>query len=118
MSAETILTNAHLVLPDATLSGSIVIRGDVIAAVQPGRAAASSAIDLDGDYLIPGVVDVHTDNLERQVQPRSLARWPSSAGNSTGDGRRMNETPSSLIAWPRREVWAPISIVPVSSSAR
>ena len=34
-------------------------------------------IDLDGDYLIPGVVDVHTDNLERQVQPRSLARWPS-----------------------------------------
>ncbi len=34
-------------------------------------------IDLDGDYLIPGVVDLHTDNLERQVQPRSNARWPS-----------------------------------------
>ena len=33
--------------------------------------------DLDGDYLIPGIVDTHTDNLERQVQPRSLARWPS-----------------------------------------
>ena len=32
---------------------------------------------MDGDYLIPGVVDVHTDNLERQVQPRALARWPS-----------------------------------------
>jgi alpha-D-ribose 1-methylphosphonate 5-triphosphate diphosphatase len=27
--------------------------------------------------LIPGIVDTHTDNLERQVQPRALARWPS-----------------------------------------
>jgi alpha-D-ribose 1-methylphosphonate 5-triphosphate diphosphatase len=35
------------------------------------------AIDLDGDHLMPGVVDVHTDNLERQVQPRLNARWPS-----------------------------------------
>ena len=35
------------------------------------------AIDVGGDTIIPGVVDVHTDNLERQVQPRSLARWPS-----------------------------------------
>jgi alpha-D-ribose 1-methylphosphonate 5-triphosphate diphosphatase len=34
-------------------------------------------VDLDGDYLMPGVVDVHTDNLERQVQPRLNARWPS-----------------------------------------
>ena len=33
---------------------------------------ALAARDLDGDYLIPGIVDTHTDNLERQVQPRSL----------------------------------------------
>ncbi len=39
--------------------------------------AVLAAHDLDGDYLIPGFVDTHTDNLERQVQPRSLARWPS-----------------------------------------
>ncbi len=32
---------------------------------------------MQGDTLIPGVVDVHTDNLERQVQPRTNARWPS-----------------------------------------
>ena len=30
-----------------------------------------------GDFLIAGIVDTHTDNLERQVQPRALARWPS-----------------------------------------
>jgi alpha-D-ribose 1-methylphosphonate 5-triphosphate diphosphatase len=77
MTEETILTNAMLVLPEATLHGTLLIRGDRIADVQPGRSGAPSARDLDGDYLIPGMVDTHTDNLERQVQPRSLARWPS-----------------------------------------
>lgn len=77
MRDETILTNARLVLPDAVMLGSVVLRGDRIAEVQTGRSAVLSAIDLDGDYLMPGAVNVHTDNLERQVQPRSLARWPS-----------------------------------------
>jgi alpha-D-ribose 1-methylphosphonate 5-triphosphate diphosphatase len=77
MNVETILTNAVLVLPDATLHGTIVLRDDRIADIQPGRATGSLAIDLDGDHLVAGMVDLHTDNLERQVQPRSLARWPS-----------------------------------------
>ncbi len=76
-SQDTILTNAILVLPDQTLAGSIVLRGTSIVAIDPARSHAAGAIDLGGDYLIPGVVDLHTDNLERQVQPRSLARWPS-----------------------------------------
>ncbi|MFC7474789.1 alpha-D-ribose 1-methylphosphonate 5-triphosphate diphosphatase [Dankookia sp. GCM10030260] len=74
---ETILTNARLVLPAEVVQGTIVIRGHQIAEVQPGRSHLSAAEDLDGDHLIPGVVDVHTDNLERQVLPRANARWPS-----------------------------------------
>jgi alpha-D-ribose 1-methylphosphonate 5-triphosphate diphosphatase len=77
MSCETILTNAILVLPDATLHGTLVVRGDTVVEVHEGRSAALAARDMDGDYLIPGMVDTHTDNLERQLQPRSLARWPS-----------------------------------------
>jgi alpha-D-ribose 1-methylphosphonate 5-triphosphate diphosphatase len=77
MTTEAILTNAILVLPGEVLAGTIVFRGTEIAAVQEGRSAAIGAQDMGGDYLIPGVVDVHTDNLERQVQPRALARWPS-----------------------------------------
>lgn len=77
MIDETIFTNAILILPDATLRGTLVVRDGDIADVQTGQSSASSAHDLDGDYLIPGIVDTHTDNLERQVQPRSLARWPS-----------------------------------------
>jgi len=45
--------------------------------VQAGPTALAGALDMDGDYLLPGAVDLHTDNLERQVQPRAGARWPS-----------------------------------------
>ncbi len=74
---ETILTNATLILPTEVVQGSLVIRDGVIAEIEHGRSHAPGAIDLDGDYLMPGVVDVHTDNLERQVEPRAAARWPS-----------------------------------------
>jgi alpha-D-ribose 1-methylphosphonate 5-triphosphate diphosphatase len=74
---ETLLTNAKLVLGDTILEGSIALRGDRIGAVDSGRSGVAAAVDMEGDFLIPGVVDVHTDNLERQVQPRSNARWPS-----------------------------------------
>ena len=77
MIQDTILTNARLVLRDDIVPGTVVLRGRIIAEIQPGASHSAGAIDLAGDYLIPGVVDVHTDNLERQVQPRSLARWPS-----------------------------------------
>jgi alpha-D-ribose 1-methylphosphonate 5-triphosphate diphosphatase len=77
MTTETILTNALLVLPDALQPGTLVLREGQIVEVQPGRSHAPGAIDLDGDHLMPGVIDVHTDNLERQVQPRATARWPS-----------------------------------------
>ncbi len=73
----TILTNARLVLADEVVLGTVVLDGAGIADVQPGRSHLPGAVDLDGDLLVPGVVDVHTDNLERQVQPRSNARWPS-----------------------------------------
>jgi alpha-D-ribose 1-methylphosphonate 5-triphosphate diphosphatase len=71
----TVLSNARIVLADDVIAGSVVIEGGRIAAINPG--AGPSGTDLDGDFLIPGLVDLHTDNLERQVQPRSTARWPS-----------------------------------------
>ncbi len=77
MPLTTILTNAVLVLPTESVLGTIVLIDDAIAEIQAGRSHVPGAIDLDGDTVIPGAVDVHTDNLERQVQPRSMARWPS-----------------------------------------
>ena len=73
----TILTNARLVLRDKVIDGTIILRGTTIAEIAEGRSHAPTAIDCDGDTIMPGVVDLHTDNLERQVQPRLTARWPS-----------------------------------------
>ncbi len=77
MNNETIFANARLVLPDQVMLGSMRVVAGCIVAFDRGPSAASGALDMDGDYLIPGIVDLHTDNLERQVQPRTLARWPS-----------------------------------------
>jgi len=72
-----LLTNATLVLPDCLLFGTIEVADGRIAGIQPGRSYLPGAIDCDGDLLLPGAVDLHTDNLERQVNPRTNARWPS-----------------------------------------
>jgi alpha-D-ribose 1-methylphosphonate 5-triphosphate diphosphatase len=82
-----LLTNAVLVLPGQTLPGTIEIRDGVIAGVQPGRSQLPSAIDCEGDFLLPGAVDLHTDNLERQVNPRANARWPSRSALVTHDAQ-------------------------------
>ncbi len=75
---ETILTNAEIVLEGGVLRGAtLVLRGAAVAEVAEGRSRAPGAVDCGGDVLMPGVVDVHTDNLERQVLPRANARWPS-----------------------------------------
>ncbi len=74
---EVVLTNAAIVLPDAIIHGSVVLRDGLITDIQSGQTAVRGATDFEGNYLIPGIVDLHTDNLERQVLPRPNARWPS-----------------------------------------
>jgi alpha-D-ribose 1-methylphosphonate 5-triphosphate diphosphatase len=77
LSQEIILTNARVVLPDAVVEGTVVIRDGRIADVQTGRSGSASAQDLAGDHLLPGLVEIHTDNLERHLQPRPSVYWPS-----------------------------------------
>jgi alpha-D-ribose 1-methylphosphonate 5-triphosphate diphosphatase len=72
----TLFTNARIVTPDDVFSGSLAVEDGLIAAVEPGRQPARSALDLDGDYLVPGVVELHTDVLERHAIPRPGVHWP------------------------------------------
>jgi alpha-D-ribose 1-methylphosphonate 5-triphosphate diphosphatase len=84
---ETILTNAELVLGDRVLSGTLVMRDGVITDIAGGRSSVPAAQDLAGDILMPGIIDLHTDNLERQVQPRAGARWPSRSAYLSHDAQ-------------------------------
>jgi alpha-D-ribose 1-methylphosphonate 5-triphosphate diphosphatase len=72
----TLFTNGRIVTPDDVLSGSLAVEDGLIAAVEPGRQPLRSALSLDGDYLVPGVVELHTDVLERHAIPRPGVQWP------------------------------------------
>jgi len=74
---DLIFTNARVVLPDQVALGTITVRQGLFAAIDDAVSRAPGAIDCEGDYLLPGLIDLHTDNLERQVQPRPKARFPS-----------------------------------------
>ena len=77
MRTETVLTNARIVTADAEFDGTVVVRDGRIAEVAPGRSDAASALDLEGDYLLPGLVELHTDNMEKHFAPRPGVKWPS-----------------------------------------
>jgi len=74
--SETILTNARLVLETEVIQGTIVLRDGLIAAIDPGATATPGAVDCDGDLVAPGLIELHTDNLERHMTPRPGVDWP------------------------------------------
>jgi alpha-D-ribose 1-methylphosphonate 5-triphosphate diphosphatase len=71
--SETIFRNARLVLANEVVSGSVVVRDGVIVAVEAGPSSVGD--DLDGDILIPGLVELHTDHLESHYRPRPNVFW-------------------------------------------
>ena len=73
---QTILANATLVLPDEVIRGAICLQDGKIAAIDHGTAVPAGAIDCDGDLLMPGLIELHTDNLERHIEPRPKVNWP------------------------------------------
>ncbi len=76
MTDELILANATLVLPGETRTGRVKITGGEITDIAEGASIPAGAVDCEGDYLSPGLVELHTDNLERHIQPRPKVDWP------------------------------------------
>jgi alpha-D-ribose 1-methylphosphonate 5-triphosphate diphosphatase len=73
---ETILANAMLVLPNEVIHGAIRVQDGQIAAIDAGGSVPQGAIDCEGDLLMPGLIELHTDNLERHIEPRPRVNWP------------------------------------------
>ena len=63
----------------AAVTGSVVVEDGVITAIDSGPSQAPGAIDLAGDFLLPGLVELHTDNLEKHFIPRPGTKWPALA---------------------------------------
>jgi alpha-D-ribose 1-methylphosphonate 5-triphosphate diphosphatase len=77
--SELILGNARVVMREEIRLGSVRAVAGRIAAVEPGGGLPRGAEDLEGDYLVPGVVELHTDVLETHAAPRPGVRWPETA---------------------------------------
>jgi len=73
MADELVLSNARIVLPDEVIEGNVVIRDGRIAEIIAGAMSAGET--MDGDYIIPGLVELHTDHLEQHYAPRPGVRW-------------------------------------------
>ena len=76
---DTILANATLVMPTETLRGQVRLSGGRIAEIAEGTGVPAGAIDCGGDLVMPGLIELHTDNLERHIQPRPRVDWPHGA---------------------------------------
>lgn len=72
---ERIIRNARLVLSDEVFTGCLVERDGLIHAVDRGGTAVTAAEDWAADWLLPGLVELHTDNLEKHLVPRPGVLW-------------------------------------------
>ena len=70
------LANARLILPEGEMMGRVTLAGDQIVELAGDLSVPVGAIDCGGDIVAPGLVELHTDNLERHLRPRPSAEWP------------------------------------------
>ncbi len=73
--SQIVFKNARVVLADEVVRGSVQVKDGRIAAVDVGPTSIKEGIDLEGDYLMPGFVEMHTDNFERHLMPRPKVQW-------------------------------------------
>lgn len=76
---ETLLTNARIVLADRVIDGTLAVKDGIITDIGEGLARSPAALDCEGDLIVPGLIELHTDNLERHIMPRPEAYWPADA---------------------------------------
>jgi len=84
---ETILANARVVLADRVIErGWVATAGEAIAEIGEGRPPAGS-VDVEGDLVMPGLVELHTDHIEAHYVPRPKVYWDPVAAVVSYDGQ-------------------------------
>ncbi len=103
----TLLTRARVVLPDGVLENSAVLIEDgCIAAIDPVGARAAQEIDLHGQILMPGLIDLHCDAIEKEAEPRSRVLFPFDFAVAQVDRRNAAagiSTPYHALSFANRE---------------
>lgn len=87
MLNEQILTHAKVVTAERVFSGTVVLRDGLISEIDDNISQLPQAQNLNGDYLLPGLVELHTDNLEKHLSPRPGVDWPSASAVMSHDAQ-------------------------------
>lgn len=72
---QRIIRNAKIVTATEEFTGCMVIEAGTIRSIDRGDTSAPGAEDWAGDWLLPGLVELHTDNLEKHLVPRPGVLW-------------------------------------------
>lgn len=75
MMQEQIYKNAQVVLPDDIIAGTVLVRDGIIQDIATTPTMVPGE-DMAGNFLIPGLVELHTDHLEQHYHPRPGVTWP------------------------------------------
>jgi len=74
---EKIYTNCKIITRSEVFHGTVIIEDGLIKDIDTSSFHGTGAVDLAGDMLLPGLIEMHTDNLEKNIQPRPGVIWPS-----------------------------------------
>lgn len=80
-----IVNNVKLVLDDQVVQGSLEMQDGVIRSFADGPSRLPQALDGDGGWLLPGLIELHTDNLDKFFTPRPNVDWPAHSAMSSHD---------------------------------
>ena len=82
-----LFTNARIVTVNEVFVGTLEVRDGSIAGLDRGTTSLAGAEDWSGDTLIAGQIELHTDNLEKHLEPRPGVRWPALSALLTHDAQ-------------------------------
>ncbi|HHT0549159.1 TPA: alpha-D-ribose 1-methylphosphonate 5-triphosphate diphosphatase [Klebsiella michiganensis] len=80
-----IINNVKLVLEDEVINGSLEVQDGRISAFAESQSRLAEAIDGEGGWLLPGLTELHTDNLDKFFTPRPKVDWPAHSAMSSHD---------------------------------
>lgn len=88
MKSHFYLTGAQVVLENETLQeAAVLIEDGNIVAINPSSSAGAKEIDLRGHILMPGMIDLHCDALEKEAEPRPGVHFPFNFACAQADKR-------------------------------
>ena len=86
-----LITAIDIVTPDSVIrDGSLLIEDGVIAAICPVAPHSDHQLDGDGALCLPGLVDLHCDALEKEVEPRPRVAFEHDFALANSDRRNLH----------------------------